>query len=418
MIDTSTSQNFVKRFKMRYLRPSSLHLEKRREEVGSSRTVNTSSRDKITSRRLNCFCDSYAVGPPEHVFVRRYKTQPTTRALREQAAPHRAGPLRTVSPPPSIRSVSSDEYVSSEASSSSSYSRCTRCLNFLVFGRTGVGKSTFIRTLLSHRDYSARVPRQGHTLESCTSEYEGFCYQTPEGQQVNLIDTPGFDDSRFSDAENLAKLARCLQKLHEQGQMIDGVIFINPVTDVRLYGAALKMAEVIRRVCGEQFFSRIALVTSMWDCVEPEHHDTAMRRHSMMLEFPHFWRDLHQEREGNDFMFKNGFQSANEVIQWLVKKSLSGSGKSPSLKMSQELQKGLLLSETAAGDFLLGELSKQKQKHVDTVAELRREIRKAQQSGDREFEHEITAEEMYEVTCAREVDSARSLLLSRIVGCH
>lgn len=342
------------------------------------------------------------------MFIHDDQQRPTVNG-RVQSAPQVPSSLRRSSPPNSIQSepirVSSVPRPSAPPQTKGSRRR----LNIFVFGSTGAGKSTFIRNLVGRGGSGARVPRQGHSLESCTSEYEGFLYLTGDKQEVMLFDTPGFDDSRFSDAENLAGLARCLRRLLKQGQRVDGVILMNPVTDVRLRGSALKMAEVIKLVCGPKFFQRVALVTSMWDTVDCR--PNATRRESMMLESPHFWGDFHQGTNG--FRFQNDFRSADQVVRWLVDQKMFGGDGSPTLKMSQELQDGLLLSQTDAGRFLLGQLSEQIDQHAAAVAELRREIRKARQAGDRATVNEFAEDERYEASCAREVESARQLLHSR-----
>ena len=359
-------------------------------------------------------CSSYSDSPvrrgdseiPEYIEVSRSDRHRPTWDVRSQSAPQMPSSPRRISPSDSRHSEPRYSSSLSRSSLSSQTKHSRRRTNVFVFGSTGAGKSTFIRTLVSQGGSRARGPRQGHSLESCTSEYEGFLYVTSRGQEVILFDTPGFDDSRFSDAENLADMARCLQGLLKQGQCIDGVIFINPVTDVRLRGSALKMVEVIKRVCGPKFYKRVALVTSMWDTVDSR--QIAKRRESMMLESPQFWGDFHQK--GNSFRFENDFGSADEVVQWLLEQSAFST---PMLKMSQELQDGLLLSETEAGQFLLGQLSKQRDQHVEAVMELRREILKAKQAGDRATANDFAEEERYERSCAREVESAREMLHSR-----
>lgn len=329
---------------------------------------------------------------------------------RVQSAPQLPSSTRKSSPPNSTQSEPVHWSSVSRQSTPLRTKGRRRPLIFFVFGLTGAGKSTFIRKLLSRGGSLAHGPRQGHSLESCTREYEAFLYVTADGQEVIIFDTPGFDDSRFSsDAENLTGLARCLQRLHKQGQRIDGVIFMHPITDVRLRGSSLKMAGVIKRICGQKFSQRVALVTSMWDTVESK--STAMRRESMLQESPQFWGDFYQKTNG--FQFENDFATADKVIQWLVKQSVLGRDGSPTLKMSQELQDNLLLPETEAGRFLLGELVQQRDQHFDAVVELRREILRAQQAGDRATANDFAEEERYEKSCAREAESARQLLHSR-----
>lgn len=354
----------------------------------------------------------FASGEKELVALDRREFQSAAYRSRVPVQEHRPQSCRSVSHSsvsqtsrPSSRPASS--YTSAAPSLSSQSSRGNRT-NLLVFGSTGVGKSSFI----SLARKGLRGARIGHSLDSCTKDFESFPYVTQGGHQVNLIDTPGFDDSRFSDAEILADLARCLQRLQKQGQQIDGIVFIQPVTDVRLHGSVLKMCEVIKRVCGEDFFDRVALVTSMWNHVEPKQQATADRREMLMLKSPQFWQGFHR-RGAQIFRFEHDYRSANDIVEWLVGQSNRAGRYAPIMKMSLELQNDFLLSETSAGSFLLGELSDQRQQHIEAIRDLRLEIRKAEQSGDRASADEFTEEARYEVSCAQQAESARQLLHSR-----
>ena len=52
--------------------------------------------------------------------------------------------------------------------------------------------------------------RVGNSMESCTSDVEVAQEFSLDGQQVILIDTPGFDDTNKSDAEILMLIAAFL----------------------------------------------------------------------------------------------------------------------------------------------------------------------------------------------------------------
>ncbi|KAK7224271.1 hypothetical protein V2G26_012274 [Clonostachys chloroleuca] len=71
---------------------------------------------------------------------------------------------------------------------------------FLVVGRTGSGKSTFISQC------TGKNANIGHSLRSCTQSIEVFDFHWM-GRHIFLIDTPGFNDSNRSDAEILEALA-------------------------------------------------------------------------------------------------------------------------------------------------------------------------------------------------------------------
>jgi len=73
-----------------------------------------------------------------------------------------------------------------------------------VIGATGSGKTTFIN-LASGSNF-----RAAGGFESCTDAVVATMPFNLDGQQVTLIDTPGFDDINKTDAEILMMLAEFL----------------------------------------------------------------------------------------------------------------------------------------------------------------------------------------------------------------
>ena len=211
---------------------------------------------------------------------------------------------------------------------------------------------------------------------SCTADVRSFpCIV--DGARVNLIDSPGFDDSRMSDAEVLAKLVHYLT----QGPPIHGVIFLHRITDTRLSGSAIKTAQVIKRVCGRSFLNRVALVTSMWDVANDK--TAAYRRESEMLAHPLFWAPFH--RDGASYLrFSRSALSARKVVE----SSLARQRKSlvredpPPLQIVEQSSAGKSLAQTDAGAYLLGELSKQRQSSADAAKALEREALAAERRDD------------------------------------
>ena len=254
----------------------------------------------------------------------------------------------------------------SRRNSSTGSNRTKPLYNFLVVGGTGAGKSSFINTL------SGRRAEVGRSLRSCTGEVEIYPCKDRGGKRCNFIDTPGFDDSRLSDAEVLTKLARFLSSLHDKGQKIHGVIFIHRITDVRLSGSSMKTVQIIKRICGEQWRGRYAFVTSMWDLVVDR--DAAIRREKELVRHTQFWGDMHS---GDYRVFRIHSESnlpAQKVMSWYLDRPRESLDSSPLLQLVKEIKSGQLVSGTEAGQFVGGELSKQRQRHVDAVEALERHI--------------------------------------------
>jgi hypothetical protein len=84
-----------------------------------------------------------------------------------------------------------------------------------------------------------------------------------------LIDTPGFDDDYRDDAEILNFIGIYLQQGSKERKILTGVIYMQRITDNMMYGLAPRSLLVLRKLCGADRYTNIALVTSQWDLVAP-----------------------------------------------------------------------------------------------------------------------------------------------------
>jgi len=84
-----------------------------------------------------------------------------------------------------------------------------------------------------------------------------------------LIDTPGFDDSYRDDAEILNIIGIYLQQGSKERKILTGVIYMQRITDNMMYGLTPGSLLVLRKLCGADRYTNIALVTSQWDLVAP-----------------------------------------------------------------------------------------------------------------------------------------------------
>ncbi|CAE7205167.1 unnamed protein product, partial [Rhizoctonia solani] len=143
-------------------------------------------------------------------------------------------------------------------------------LNVLVFGPTGVGKSTIINLLTNH---SAQL-RIGNSLESCTERIE-VASVFHQGREINFFDTPGFDDSEKKPADHLALLADHLSKLYKSAQHkphIHGVLYVHRITDNRMTGSSITNLRMFRNLIGPHVFKNLVFVTNRWtDPPDPKH---------------------------------------------------------------------------------------------------------------------------------------------------
>ncbi|KAG6834467.1 hypothetical protein H0H93_009467 [Arthromyces matolae] len=229
-----------------------------------------------------------------------------------------------------------------------------------IMGETGVGKSTFINTLLG--ESRATV---GHSLESETSYLDHYQLRRP-GRRVFLVDTPGFDDTREGDREILRRIAVWLANSYSDKVKIAGLIYLHDVTRPRISGTQRRNKDMFEKLCGPQAGSSIILATSKWSGNIPDEVT-----HERFLRDVH-WKDM--IRDGSKMRRFDGTQASaqgivNEILAW---KALDAT------QIQAELVDiDRLLSETEAGRTLRYTLKELLQKQKEEVDALRREGKEA-----------------------------------------
>lgn len=88
-----------------------------------------------------------------------------------------------------------------------------------------------------------------------------------EGNVVHLIDTPGFDDTHTSDREVLEGIVTWMGQAYKDHITLSCILYLHRIIDIRLGGTGLRNLIMFRKLCGDDFYPRVALVTTMWDRV-------------------------------------------------------------------------------------------------------------------------------------------------------
>ncbi|CZR65995.1 uncharacterized protein PAC_15895 [Phialocephala subalpina] len=161
----------------------------------------------------------------------------------------------------------------------------------MLMGITGSGKSTFIASLTDEKS------RVGKSLESCTKICEAIEYQGDNHYDtIFLIDTPGFDDTSRSETEILREIAGALQVLTNLRVDLYGIIYLHRITDPRVSGAAMKSLRVLEKICGDEAYRNVFLVTTMWNRLEDTEGGDKIGedREAGLCEKP-FWGTLREE---------------------------------------------------------------------------------------------------------------------------
>ena len=162
---------------------------------------------------------------------------------------------------------------------------------------------------------------------------------------MHLVDTPGFDDTLRSDADVLKEIAYWLSNAYVSNVRLSGIIYIHPIASDRMPRSALKTLRVMREAWGASVLPSVALVTTMWDIVEP-----ALGASRELELVSKFWMPL-IDRGSFAPRYANSRDSALKIIDFFMTREKI------TLDIQHEMvDKNMNLKDTAAGHQLQEEL--------------------------------------------------------------
>ncbi|KAF9874991.1 hypothetical protein CkaCkLH20_07685 [Colletotrichum karsti] len=205
----------------------------------------------------------------------------------------------------------------------------------VVVGITGAGKSYLINRLAGRN-----VVEEGGQLGSCTQR----CQMIPVkigNTKTLLIDTPGFDDTKRSDADILNEIADVLTAQYALGFKLQGVFYVHRITDMRFQGCNVKTLEIFKRICGDEALKNVLLITSRWDKVDEA---TGADRERQLRE--DFWAYMLGHGSCMSRFHGDRTSAISLASQLLVKETVV-------LRLQHEIiNEGKTLNMTAAGAFV------------------------------------------------------------------
>lgn len=173
------------------------------------------------------------------------------------------------------------------------------------------------------------------TKTCSTYSFNHEVMMAPDGAQLfkfTIIDTPGLAD-RNSTEQNLEVLQVIADQLRQMGQeRVSGVIYFHSIESARLHAIDMTNLRLLKAICGNPFFPRVAFVTTRWDRWQDSDHSILLRRNA----------ELELARgellpEGPEiFRFLNDGQSHQPVLDYFARKC--SEAPQPRLLFSQELE--------------------------------------------------------------------------------
>lgn len=190
---------------------------------------------------------------------------------------------------------------------------------------------------------------------------------------VELIDTPGFDDTYRDDAEILSIIGEYLRDIGE-AVFLRGVIYLHRITENRMQGSGMRSLGYLKTLCGPDNYNNIAIATTMWDTLlHREHGDT---REKQLRDNGEYWGELilagasvHRHEKTRE--------SAREIVGHLVRK------KPIVLQFQRELARTGSIAATSAGQILVKFLEDITSRYEETINGLREQVKDLKEERER-----------------------------------
>ncbi|KAG9088090.1 hypothetical protein FS749_002422 [Ceratobasidium sp. UAMH 11750] len=257
-----------------------------------------------------------------------------------------------------------------------------------IFGATGTGKTTFVNNASG-----GNLP-VGDDLTSCTQNVAASNPFQINGREVQLVDTPGFDDTELSDTEILQRISGYLSTTYEKGVKLTGIIYLHRITDPRMGGISRRTFQVFRELCGQRSLSNVLIVTTMWS--DPP-NNPQIKRERQLKEDVRYYQPALQAGAQMARCLRKDAASAREIVRMVVDKN------PVVMKVQEELvdeKKGFYT--TGAAQVLGKELVEMQKRHEEEMNVVKEELRQAKENNDAQAQ-----EELHQFLMQAKVESAR-----------
>lgn len=208
-----------------------------------------------------------------------------------------------------------------------------------------------------------------------------------EDYEITLIDTPGFNDTVRGETEVLRDIADWLDITYRNPPRIklSGIIYMQALTDRRMYGSTLRNLKMFRQLCGDEPLQNVILTTTGWGVSEKAGEmDKAIANEDQLRTDRDFWQPMikHGSRMAR---FEDTRESALEIIMSLVDKE------PVVLQIQHELvDEDKHLIDTAAGATVNEEIKKLEEKYKKQLAEMQDDMKEALATKDQKWQEILT----------------------------
>ena len=203
-------------------------------------------------------------------------------------------------------------------------------------------------------------------------------------KNVIFIDTPGFDDTCYSDAEVLESIVALLEAYSNENIKLSAVLYLYRIGYTRISAHMFATVSQYRRLLGAENMQILKLVTTFWDQIEPSQQMAADENERYLAEA--FWSRFPAGSGPVDPSSQRVSRSDGSKASALriVQEVMQSKATIPQLK--RELEACTSLSDTSAGSAIMEELRAFKEDKRREIESLQEELlRNPQLSSDVHF---------------------------------
>lgn len=219
-----------------------------------------------------------------------------------------------------------------------------------------------------------------------------FLCNVPPYGRIWLIDTPGFSDTRRSDAQVLEELANWLRAAYLQEIKLTGIIYLHSMQERRQGRSSMAALSLFRDLTGQNALHRVFLVTTFWDRINrPDQRQVAENSELELHQTERYWGRFISDGAHTD-RHDHSRESAHRLIRSVIEAQIPGDP-GGYVRLQTELEEGTRLENTGVGRNIAQALREQAVAWEREIAELRQLLEDALQRQTQENREELALRE-------------------------
>jgi nucleoside phosphorylase len=181
-----------------------------------------------------------------------------------------------------------------------------------------------------------------------------------DGQQIILVGMPGFIYTDPSGTVALMLIAEFMKETYEHNALLSGIIWLQPINNIRVDGPDLRNFNMFRKLCGDDGFKNVILATTNWDAAQTQLQTQEFLAREKELS-SNLWSNM-IEKGSQLRSYKRNNGIAEQMIRELVQHTPIA------LDIQHELvDEHKQLVDTAAGSYMVEGLKQSHQRYEEEL---------------------------------------------------